>query len=151
MQLVWLALLTIVAVLSGASFCTAKETTDKATGSPETPAATALDGKAIYTARCAACHQASGKGLPGAFPPIAGAEVPNGPAAEHMKIVLDGQTGPVKVLGKPYNGVMPGWKGQLSAAEIAAVVTYERTAFGNKGGAVTADDVAKLGGEKQTP
>ncbi len=58
---------------------------------------------------------------------------------------------PLKVLGKPYNGVMPGWKSQLSAEEIAAVVTYERTAFGNEGGAVTADDVAKLGGKKKTP
>ncbi len=111
------------------------------------PAAGAPSGKALYEAKCASCHQSNGLGVPGVFPPIAGAEVPNGPAAAHIKIVLEGMSGPVKVLGKDYNGSMPPWN-QLPSEEIAAIVTYERTAFGNKGGAVSVDDVVKAGGRK---
>lgn len=109
--------------------------------------ALAAQGKTLYEANCASCHQINGQGLPGTFPPIAGAEVPNGSPEEHIKIVLDGQTGPTTVKGVKYNGAMPAWKATLDAQQIAAVVTYERTAFGNKGGAVTVEQVRKLGGK----
>jgi mono/diheme cytochrome c family protein len=91
--------------------------------------------------RCASCHQANGQGLPRVFPPLAGAEIVNGPAAEHITIVLRGKSGPMKVKGQMYNGMMPPFAGMMTDAEIAAVITYERTTWGNKGGAVTAAQV----------
>lgn len=104
----------------------------------------APDGKAIYQARCASCHQANGQGVPNVFPPLAGAEIVNGPAKEHITIVLKGRTGPITVKGKTYNGAMPAHAGLMSDAEIAAVISYERTNFGNKGGAVTPAQVKAL-------
>lgn len=97
-------------------------------------------GQAAYLARCAACHQANGQGVPGAFPPIAGAELPNGPAAEHIRMVLEGRTGPLTVKGQLYNGVMPPFA-SLSDAELADLISYERTAWGNRGTPVTPADV----------
>jgi len=80
-------------------------------------------GKQIYDQNCAACHMPDGKGNPqiGAKA-IAGGEVPNGPLAAHIQLVLKGK------------GVMPAWGGRLSDADLAAVITYERNAFGNHTG-----------------
>lgn len=103
----------------------------------------AKKGEQVYTATCAACHQANGQGLPNTFPPLAGSEFVNGDANKHIEIVLKGLTGPITVLGKPYNSAMPP-QAQLSDEDIAAVVTYERTAWGNKGGAVTPEQVKAL-------
>jgi cytochrome c oxidase subunit 2 len=85
-------------------------------------------GEKVYTANCAACHQANGKGVPPAFPPLDGSKVATGPVAAHIDIVLNGVT---------KNGVataMVPWKGTLSVTDIAAVVTYERNAWGNHTG-----------------
>ena len=92
----------------------------------------------MYAANCVACHQANGMGVPGAFPALNGSKVATGPAADHLKIVLN---------GKPGTAMMAFGK-QLSDAEIAAVVTYERNAWDNKtGDAVQSADVvaAKAG------
>ena len=86
-------------------------------------------GEKVYGANCAACHQATGKGLPPNFPALEGSKVANGPADAHIKQVINGKN------------LMPPFK-QLSDADIAAVVTYERTSWGNKGGAVKVADVA---------
>ncbi len=80
-------------------------------------------GEEVY-AHCAACHGVDGKGLPGAFPAIAGSAVATGPVEDHLTLVMDGKPGTA----------MQGFKGQLSDIEIAAVVTYQRNAFGNKAG-----------------
>jgi mono/diheme cytochrome c family protein len=104
------------------------------------------DGQLVYRSRCAACHGTDGQGLRGAFPPIAGAEIANRDEIYHIKIVLEGMSGPLVVKGIAYDGTMPPFNLVLSAAEIAAVITYERTAFGNSGGAVSVDDVVKMGG-----
>jgi cytochrome c oxidase subunit 2 len=102
------------------------------------------EGKKVYDTRCASCHQPNGEGIPGAFPPIAGAEQVTGSAEEHAKIVLHGMNGAITVKGQSYNGVMPAWKDVLNDREIAAVLTYERNSWGNKAGLVTPDEVAKL-------
>ena len=86
-------------------------------------------GEKVYTANCAACHQASGEGLPPNFPSIKGSKVANGAADAHIKQVVNGK------------GLMPPFK-QLSDEDVAAVVSYERTSWGNKGGAVTVAAVA---------
>jgi cytochrome c oxidase subunit 2 len=95
-------------------------------------------GEEVYQANCAACHQADGKGLPGAFPSISGSPVATGPIADHVNVVLNGRPGTA----------MAAFAGQLSDADIAAVVTYQRNAWDNKMGdlAQPADIAAVRGG-----
>ena len=81
-------------------------------------------GEKVYQANCAACHQANGMGLPGAFPAISGSKVATGPIADHINIVLNGKAGTA----------MAAFGAQLSDADIAAVVTYQRNAWDNKMG-----------------
>jgi len=105
--------------------------------------ASAPDGASLYL-RCAACHQPTGQGLPGAFPPLAGSEIANGPASIPIRIVLRGLTGPITVHGTQYNGNMPPYGNtiEMSDAEVAAVLSYVRSQWGNAGGPVTAEQVA---------
>jgi len=77
-------------------------------------------GEKTYAANCAVCHQATGKGVPGAFPALDGSAVVNGPKADQMKIVLNGKN------------AMPAWKSVLSDTDIAAVITYTRNNWSNK-------------------
>ncbi|MCU0626078.1 MAG: cytochrome c [Gemmatimonadaceae bacterium] len=103
----------------------------------------AQDGAALY-ARCAACHQANGTGVPGAFPPLAGSEWVVGKPDAAIRILLHGVQGALTVKGVTYNQSMPAYgTGQIMTdAEVAAVLTYVRTSFGNKASAVTAAQVA---------
>ena len=81
-------------------------------------------GEKVYTANCAVCHQANGKGVPGAFPPLDGDATVNGPRGEQINVVLNGKTdGSMQ---------MPAWKAVLSDTEIAAVITYTRNSWSNK-------------------
>jgi len=100
-------------------------------------------GAAVFSSRCAACHQANAQGLPGVFPPLAGSEFVNGDAGRLARLVLRGLTGPVTVAGATYNGAMPAWADQLTDADVGAVLSYVRSHFGNTAGAVTAADVAR--------
>ena len=88
-------------------------------------------GEKVYGANCVACHQATGKGMPPAFPPLAGSKIVNGPKEGHMDIVLNGKPGTA----------MAAWGKQLSDTEIAAVISYERNSFGNKSGIVQPAEV----------
>jgi cytochrome c oxidase subunit 2 len=80
------------------------------------------NGKAVYEKNCAVCHQASGAGLPPAFPAITGGVVTTGPIEVHLDRVLNGKN------------VMPAWKALLNDVEIASVIAYERNALGNSVG-----------------
>jgi cbb3-type cytochrome c oxidase subunit III len=112
-----------------------------ATWSPANAAAT-VDGKATFAAKCSACHQVNGQGN-GPYPPLAGNPDVNGTdTANLIATVLNGRSGPITILGHEYSGAMPAWRGQLSNAEIAAVLTYVRSAWSNKGALVTEDQVA---------
>lgn len=113
----------------------------------------AVDGAAVFAQNCAACHQAQGSGIPGAFPPLAG-HLPQLLAAaggrEYVThVLLFGLQGQISVLGQTYNGVMPAWS-QLSDAEIAAVIDHEATSWGNALPAgqapLTAGDIASQRG-----
>ena len=105
-------------------------------------AAAAPDGKAIFSAKCATCHQATGLGA-GPFPPLAGnPDVVAADTKDVIATVLNGKSGAITILSKQYSGAMPAWKGQLTNAEIAAVLTYVRSAWTNKAPAVTEDQVA---------
>ena len=97
-------------------------------------------GEAVYTANCAACHQANGKGVPPAFPPLDGSKIATGPVAAHLDVVLNG------VVRNGQATAMVAWKNTLSPTEIAAVVTYERNAWGNHvGDVVQPSQVAAAG------
>lgn len=90
-----------------------------------------VDGAQVFAARCAACHQANGKGLPGVFPPLAGSSWITGDADTALQIVLHGMNGPIEVLGTTYNGAMPAFAGQLSDEDVGAVLSYARSQWGN--------------------
>lgn len=102
------------------------------------------DGKAVYTKNCSSCHQATGQGVPSTFPPLAKNSFVTGDAKKVIGAVLHGLTGQISVNGKSYNGSMPAWKSQLSNGEIAAVITYIRSAWGNKASKVSEKDVAAV-------
>lgn len=104
---------------------------------------------ASYTT-CAACHQADGNGIQNAFPPLAGSEWVNGPAENLIRIQLRGLQGKITVKGAEYNGVMPP-NSSLSDEQIAEVLTYIRSNFGNKASAITAEQVKALRGEVGKP
>jgi mono/diheme cytochrome c family protein len=107
-------------------------------------AASAAAGQKVYTTNCSSCHQANGKGQTGVFPPLAGNTVVTGDPTKVIGIVKNGLSGKITVNGVTYNGQMPAWKSQLSNNDIAAVITYVRSAWGNKGSAVTSAQVAAV-------
>ncbi len=113
------------------------------TPAPATAAAyDPVKGAALFTANCAACHQASGEGLPGAFPPLKGNAVVNADdATQHLHAVLHG-VHDVVIDGVTYGSPMPPFAGMLNDADIANIVDHERSSWGNHGKLVTAADVA---------
>ena len=100
--------------------------TDELQGAAPVAVGAAVDGAAVYASRCVACHQASGAGLPGVFPPLAGNGVVVAPdPANILKVVLG---------GVPARGgyiPMPGFAGQLNDAQIADIANYVRSNWGN--------------------
>jgi mono/diheme cytochrome c family protein len=109
-------------------------------------------GKAAFNAVCITCHQATGLGMPGLYPPLAGSEWVNGPASRVIRIVVYGLKGDVHVEGHDFNAAaMPVFGQQVTGSaynwsdeKIAAVLTYVRQEWGNKGGPVSADDVTAV-------
>ena len=106
------------------------------------PKGAPVDGAAIFSARCAACHQAGGTGLPGVFPPLAGSEWVVGDEKVLVLAILHGISGPLTVKGAKYNGAMPAFGAQLNDDEIAGVLTWLRANFGNSAAAIAGDKVA---------
>ena len=102
------------------------------------------DGKQVFTATCAVCHKASGEGLEGTYPPLAESEWVAGDDAKLVRIILHGLTGPVEVAGQTYASAMPPWGATLKDADVAAVATYIRSAWGNTAAPVTAARVAAI-------
>ena len=102
---------------------------EQAKGAAATGGPMAMDelmalGQKVYDSACVACHQATGEGLPGVFPGLKGSAIATGDPAAHIHIVLFGKAGTaMQAFGK-----------QLSAKELAAVITYERNAWGNAAG-----------------
>jgi nitrite reductase (NO-forming)/hydroxylamine reductase len=103
-------------------------------------------GKAVYLGNCAACHQPDGKGLTGAFPPLAQSDYLQRDRKEVMAAALFGLSGPITVNGVEYNGVMPSL-GHLPDEDLAAALTYVFGAWGNTGAAVSVEEVAALRAE----
>src|SRR6202048_4591405 len=102
-------------------------------------------GKALFSANCITCHQATGLGVPGQYPPLAGSEVELGDATNHLiAIVLKGLQGPVVVEGKPFNNSMQAWGDQYTDSQLASILTYVRSDWGNNAPAITADMVKQI-------
>lgn len=106
-------------------------------------------GQKVYSTNCAACHQAGGNGVSGAFPTLHGTKWVTGNRTRLVNIILGGLAGPLEVNGESYNGNMPAWQNQLSDNEIAGVITYIRNneEWGNKAGEVTEEEVAQVKAE----
>jgi len=102
----------------------------------------APDGKALFTANCAVCHQATGAGVPGVFPPLDGSEWVTTDSRVVVNILLHGVEGEIKVKDTVYRGSMPPFGEQLSDDELAAVATYIRSQWSNSADAVNAGQVA---------
>jgi mono/diheme cytochrome c family protein len=96
-------------------------------------------GKEVYGIHCVTCHMDGGEGLEGAFPPLAKADYLMANKKRSIEQTLYGINGEIKVNGKTYNGEMPPF--ELSDVEVSDVLNYVRNSWGNKGEAVTPEDV----------
>ena len=102
----------------------------------------AVDGAQVFNANCVACHQASGKGLPGVFPPLDGSEWVSGDERVVANILLHGIDGEITVTGNVFKGSMPSFK-QLGDAELAAVASHVRSQWSNKAPAIQPELLAQ--------
>ncbi len=104
-------------------------------------------GKRLFNQNCVVCHQATGMGVAGQFPPLVGSEwVVGGDwvGDNHLvKVLLVGMQGPVQVKGNSYNNAMPPW-GQLKDSDIACILTYIRSEWGNNATPITEEFVSKI-------
>ena len=101
-------------------------------------------GVQIYTQVCSSCHMPTGLGRPGINPPLAGSEWPLRDPSVPIRIVLHGLMGEIQVAGQTYNSVMSPWGSHFSDQEIANVLNYIRSSWGNKADLeITAEMVKK--------
>ncbi len=96
-------------------------------------------GQEVYTANCVSCHMEKGEGMEGVFPPLAKSNYLMADKKRSIVQILKGVSGPIKVNGVEYNGEMAAI--DLSDQEISDVLNYVRNSFGNKGPAVTPEEV----------
>jgi mono/diheme cytochrome c family protein len=108
------------------------------------PANREKEGEKVYAAVCSSCHQPNGAGLAGAFPPLAGSDWVAGKPEILAATVLHGLSGPIQVNGISYNGAMPPWGATLSDDDVANVLTYIRSTWGNSAAAVDPGLVASI-------
>jgi nitrite reductase (NO-forming)/hydroxylamine reductase len=142
----------VVTALAGSLLIVACSQAEEQTGTADVHAAEtaagSLDelmaaGKGIYEANCGACHQPNGKGLPGAFPPLAESDYLLRDRQDVLAVALFGLSGPITVNDQEYNGVMPSL-GHLKDEDLAAALTYVFNSWGNSLAAVTPAEVAAL-------
>jgi mono/diheme cytochrome c family protein len=115
----------ITRLMLGAAICAANIYGTRCAAEP-------MDGKALFAKNCAACHQATGRGIPGAFPALAGNGFVQGPSAEVATVLLKGRGG------------MPDFSASLADQDIASVLSYVRGSWGNHAAPLQADEVALL-------
>lgn len=126
----------VVVVLSAAclSFSTGKQRQPGITASVKR-------GEAVYTQFCLACHQANGGGVPNLNPPLIKTKWVLGDKKELIKVVLQGLTGEITINDDTFNGTMPPHNTLLNDQQVADVLTYVRSSFGNKAAAVKPAEV----------
>jgi cytochrome c553 len=106
-------------------------------------------GKRLFSTLCATCHQPTGQGLPGRFPPLAGSDFLNADKQRAIKVLINGLQGEVVVNGQKFNNSMPRFP--LSDQDIASALTYVYNSFGNSGKEVTPDEVSTARAENEEP
>lgn len=122
-------------------FLYARDKAAKGGGSGDAAGGTTLDGAALYAGTCQACHQEDGKGMPGAFPPLAGSSIVTGDDLEtYVGIIMNGYD------ARPDYGPMPniGTTSNLTPEEVTAIMNHERTSWGNNAKEVTVDEIKEL-------
>jgi nitrite reductase (NO-forming)/hydroxylamine reductase len=155
----WLLAIGCAAVLAGGAAPAQQAATGAATpqvhqaevaGAGASPAQIKA-GEQVFQTVCMACHQADGKGIAGAFPPLAGSDFLLSNKDRAVGIVVNGLQGEVLVNGAKFNSVMPAMI-QLADQEIADALTYALNSWGNSGGSVAASQVsAERARAAQTP
>jgi len=101
-------------------------------------------GRGLFASNCAACHQATGLGLPGTIPPLAGSDyLAKNDKERVLGVVLNGLTGQIKVNGNTFNSVMPPWN-HLSNDDLANIMSYVFNSWGNSHGVVSPAEIAKV-------
>jgi mono/diheme cytochrome c family protein len=109
-------------------------------------------GRAIFQKICAACHQQQGEGREGLAPPLAGSEWIKAPSGERLvRILLNGLSGPIQVQGKTWNLVMPPWRENLDDEQIAMVLNYVRSQWGEEGAAPIKPELAAAARQESHP
>ena len=114
-------------------------------GAPKSKAEKIEVGRRLFTSICAACHQPTGQGLPNVFPPLAGSDYLNADKNRAIKTVINGRQGEIIVNGKKFNNSMP--KFPFSDGDIANVLTFVYSSFGNAGLEVNPEEVKVLRAE----
>jgi cytochrome c oxidase cbb3-type subunit 2 len=134
--------LTMVATVCLVAFAGERAAGASAAGESAQTSYDAVKARDLYVAHCSACHQLNGGGLSGVFPPLKGSSVVNiDDAVKHIQVVLNGMQG-ARAGGVVYASVMPPFSGVLSDSEIADIIDYERSSWGNHGAPVTGAQVA---------
>jgi len=108
--------------------------------SQSTSSSSKARGKEVYTKYCLTCHQADGGGVPRMNPPLTQTEYVNGNKQRLIGIVLNGMNIPLEINGDSYENPMAS-HAFLKDQQIADVLTYVRSSFGNKSTAITAEEV----------
>lgn len=136
----------IVGCAVGIVIATACSVDNKQPGSDHPPQDAQRDaqrGKQVYMQYCATCHMATGMGMQGVYPPLAGAEF-LADKEKTIHAVVNGLQGEIVVKGETYNSVMPPVPGSFSDADIAEVLNYVVRTFGDSSWTATAQDVAAV-------
>lgn len=113
-----------------------------------TSAARLAAGKKVYNQACLVCHMSDGNGVPGLNPPLAGTSWVIGDKKRLINVLLKGLNEPLDINDETYNNPMPA-QAHLSDQEIADVLSYIRSSFGNKAGMVAPEEVKKLRAAKK--
>ncbi|MEE9351857.1 MAG: cytochrome c oxidase subunit II [Thiotrichaceae bacterium] len=92
-----------------------------------------VQGQKVYSTSCASCHGVTGQGVPGAFPAMVNSPIVMGDVKAHIDIVMQGKAGTA----------MQAFAGQLNDSDLAAIITYERNAFGNNTGDIVQPSTIK--------
>jgi nitrite reductase (NO-forming) len=107
-------------------------------------------GSVLFKGTCSTCHQTNGEGLANVFPPLAKSDLLAKTPERAIEIVLNGLTGPITVNGSTYNSVMPPMS-QLNEDEVANILTYVLSSWGNNGPQITAKQVADVRAKTKRP
>lgn len=103
------------------------------------------EGKKLFAQNCQVCHQPTGMGVPGQYPPLAKSEFVNGGSKRVEMILLKGLQGPIKVNGVQFGAAaMPAWEKTMTDKKIAAILTYIRQEWGNTAGPVAPEQVGAI-------